>query len=136
MRINWRILAAFAVEGVAVACGGRGAARNAIGAPPSVQSQNVLAAAELSRLAPNETVLQAVGRLRPWFLSSRRGVPIVFLDGIPMLDLSVLNTLFASTVSDVTLVRGSTAHSAMTVGGQVVVGDVLLVRTLRRPPIR
>jgi hypothetical protein len=40
-----------------------------------------------------------------------------------------LGVLPASSILDVTLVRGSVSHSVIGAAGQVIVGDVLLVRT-------
>ena len=78
-------------------------------------------------------LLPVIQRLRPRFLASRHVTPAVFIDGIQVLQMSDLATVFASSVFDVTLVHGMT-YSAITATGRVVTGDVLLIRT--RPPSR
>ena len=71
---------------------------------------------------------------RPWFVRSRGSTPMVIVDRSAPMELSVLETLPARDVLDVTLVRASSSVTLAGFGsdGRVIVGDVLIVRTGRR----
>ena len=94
-------------------------------------SRQAVSAADLSRDGPNDTVLAALRRVRPEFLMTRGSTSLaVSIDGGPLEDLSILETLRVSTIEDVSVERGaSSAGPRITTSGAVVVGDVLLVRT-------
>lgn len=92
----------------------------------------VVSAAELSRFGRHDTVLGALRRLRPNFLWSRGSAVVgVSIDGAAVVDLSVLATIQVSAIEDVRLERASTSarFARVTFSGDIVVGDVLIVRT-------
>ena len=90
-----------------------------------------VAASVLSADGVDETVLDALGRYRPLFLHSRGAVPMVTIDGSPMMSLAILQTLTVSAICDVRLIRASSAdgYVATTSTEGVTSGDVLYVRT-------
>lgn len=128
---NWRPLVLLVAVDLSVGCATGGRPRDGTGSRSESLSNNVLTAAEISRWGPNEMLLTVIQRLRPRFLASRQMTPAVFIDGVQVLQISDLATMFASSVFDVTMVHGMT-YSAMTATGRVVTGDVVLIRT-RRP---
>jgi hypothetical protein len=130
---NWRRLVLLVAVDLSVGCATGARPRDGTASRPVLLSNDVLTAAEISRWEPNEMLLTVIRRLRPRFLASRHETPAVFIDGIQVLQMSDLATVFASSVFDVTLVHGMTVYSAMTSTGRVVTGNVLLIRT-RRPP--
>ena len=81
-------------------------------------------------------VLAALRRVRPEFFTSRGSAPLaVSIDGGPLTDLSILESMRVSTIEDVSLERGgSSVAPRITATGEVVVGNVLLVRTRRAGP--
>jgi hypothetical protein len=81
-------------------------------------------------------VLAALRRVRPEFFTPRGlGLLSVSIDGGPLTDLSILETMRVSTIEDVSLERGATSVAPrITTTGDVVVSDVLLVRTRRGAP--
>lgn len=91
-------------------------------------------AAELSRNSREESLLAALRRYRPQFLMARGAVPMVTIDGSPLGELSILETLRVSAISEVRLLRGSFAVAYAGIReGRVVIGDVLYVQTRGRP---
>jgi len=90
-----------------------------------------VSAADLSREGGNDIVLAALRRVRPEFFTARGAPPLaVSIDGGPLTDLSILETMGVSMIEDVSLERGATSVAArITTTGDVVVGNVLLVRT-------
>jgi hypothetical protein len=95
-----------------------------------------VSAADLSRDGQNDTLLTALRRVRPEFFTARGSAPpAVSIDGGPLTDLSILETMRVSTIEDVSLQRGaSSVAPRITTTGEVVVGNVLLVRTHRVTP--
>ena len=92
----------------------------------------VLSAAELSRFGRNDTVLEALRRLRPNFLRSRGSAVVgVSIDGAAVTDLSILGAIQVSAIEDVRLERASASarNGGITFSGDIVSGDVLIVRT-------
>lgn len=91
-------------------------------------------AAELSRNSRDESLLTALRRYRPQFLMSHGAAPMVTIDGSPLAELSLLETLRVSAISEVRLLRASTAVGYAGIReGRVVIGDVLYVQTRGRP---
>ena len=101
-------------------------------------SSQAVSAADLSRDGGNDTVLAALRRVRPEFFrmrGSRSTSLAVSIDGGPLTDLSILETMRVSTIEDVRLERDALSVAPrITTSGDVVVGDVLLVRTRRATP--
>jgi hypothetical protein len=100
-------------------------------AAESFSPNMVVTGAELSRDGRDESLLNALRRQRPWFLGSRGTMPMVVVDGSPAAELSVLETIRVSAISEVQLLRASSSpgRAAFSSTGRVIVGDVLLVRT-------
>jgi hypothetical protein len=73
--------------------------------------------------------MEALRALRPWVGPGRIDRLTVSVDGAPATDVTVLNTIRASDVLDVTLVRGAGARIRQ--NGDVVAGDALVVRIRR-----
>lgn len=99
-------------------------------------SRQAALAADLSRDGRNDTALAALRRVRPEFFWMRGSTSLaVSIDGGPLADLSILETMPISTIEDVSLERGaSSVGPRITTSGDVVVGNVLLVRTRRGTP--
>jgi hypothetical protein len=112
------------------------AARPSGRASAESSSRDAVSAAELSRDGLNDTVLAALRRVRPEFFYLRGSTSLaVSIDGGPLTDLSILETMGVSTIEEVSLGRGATSVGPrITTSGAVVVGDVLLVRTRHRTP--
>jgi hypothetical protein len=98
--------------------------------------RHAVSAADLSRDGRNDTVLAALRRVRPEFFWMRGSTSLaVSIDGGPLTDLSILETMNVSTIEDVSLERGASSIAPrITTSGDVVVGDVLLVRTRHGSP--
>jgi len=95
-------------------------------------ASTVVAAEELARLAPQGSLMDALARVRPSFMLRSRGTtPLVSVDGSHPAELSLLRTIDVSVVREVRLQRSSSGvvQSAIGPGGQVVVGDVIIVTT-------
>lgn len=91
-------------------------------------------AAELSRYADGQSLMEALQRLRPGFLVGRSRQPMVSVDGTAAGDQSILNSIPASDVFEVRLVKAGSSEnmSAIRPNGDVIVGDLLLVLTRKR----
>jgi hypothetical protein len=112
------------------------AARPSGQASAESSSRDAVSAAELSRDGRNDIVLPALRRVRPEFFYLRGSTSLaVSIDGGPLEDLSILETMRVSTIEDVSLERGaSSVGPRITTSGAIIVGDVLLVRTRRGTP--
>jgi hypothetical protein len=97
-------------------------------------SNNLLTAAEMIRVAPDQSLWTAIERARPWFLQGRGSVATVSIDGSAGMELSVLRTIPVTDVQEVRLQRGvgNGGRSAVLPNGDVVVGDMIIVLTRRR----
>ena len=102
-------------------------------AVPDDRSTRVTAA-ELSRYAGGQSLLEALRRLRPTFLDSRGSHPMVTVDGSAAGDQSILSTIPVSHVFEVRLVKAGSPGSMPIVrpNGDVVVGDLILVLTRKQ----
>lgn len=98
-------------------------------------ANNVLTAAEMIRVAPDQSLWTAIERARPvWLLPGRGSVATASVDGSPLMELSMLRTIPVSHVHEVRLQRGidNGGRPAVLRNGEVVVGDVIIVLTRRR----
>ena len=132
MSIRARTLAAVVCAALSTACASNTAHRPARDFERSGLSASlVITLPELLRVASGQSLMTAVERARPWFLSARGSVPTVSIDGSPSVELSILRMLHVSQVQEVRLLRsgGSGMHPAILPNGHVVVGDVILVLT-------
>src|SRR5689334_18821698 len=68
-------------------------------------ANNVLTAAEMVRVAGDQSLWTAIERLRPWFLQGRGSLPTVSVDGSPAMELSILRTIPVTSVQEVRLQR-------------------------------
>ena len=130
MFTRWRHQAALLLL-VAVACvNASRAERRGV----SAESNARVTAAELSRYADGQSLMEALRRLRPFFLVGRGSPPAVSVDGGAAVDQSILSTIRASEVFEVRLVKAGSPESRSTVrpNGDVVVGDLIVVRTRKR----
>ena len=85
---------------------------------------------DFARLVAGQTLLDALRSVRPSFLHTRGGTPMVSIDGSAASDLSVLALIPVSHVREVRLQRGG--RTVLRSNGDVVVGDVLIVTTRTR----
>jgi hypothetical protein len=113
------------------ACASASGPRSARDADRAGPGDDVVTTAELRRLDPGSTLLDALERERAEFLHPRGSVPTVSIDGSPPTELSVLQTIRVAEVKEVRLVRraGRSGPAAIRSDGAVVVGDVILVIT-------
>jgi hypothetical protein len=99
-----------------------------------VSESTVVGSLELARTGQGLTVLAALERVRPWFLSARGGTPSVSVDGLPSTDVSLLATILVSDVYEVRLVRATAGAGRIAVlpnGDVRSGGDVITVLTRR-----
>ena len=91
-------------------------------------------AAELSHYAPGKSLTEALQMLRPGFLFRRGERPMVFVDGAPAGDQSILDAIPVSDVVEVRLVKPGSVESRAVIrpNGHTVVADLLLVVTRKR----
>ena len=112
------------------------AARAARGldAPGSASTGTVVSVQELEKIVNQGSLMDALQRLRPGWLQSRGGTPVVSVDGGPSTDVSVLRMIPASTVREVRLERSTSSVGRATVAanGDVHVGGALIVVTTKR----
>ena len=94
----------------------------------------LLTAKDLERYAPSSTLLQALQIVSPVLVSRGESVRVMIDNNAPT-DAEILNTVLASEVSEVRLIRPSGSARPMTSvspNGDVVAGTILQVIT-RRP---
>jgi hypothetical protein len=93
----------------------------------------VLTAEELGKIPRQGSLMEAMERLRPQWLTSRGATSWVVIDGAPPAELSVLQIVQASDVREVRLERSSSSvgHAAFAASGAVVVGTTIVVSTRR-----
>jgi hypothetical protein len=126
-----RLLLAFVAYAAAVGCGvTRSRVTTGRETVASLYSDTLVTAAELSRMPSDETLMQALRHVRPRFLGSSRGMPMVVVEGAPPAEMAVLETIRVAQVAEVKLVRGSPAAERVvaTPDGRVVLVDVVVVR--------
>lgn len=130
-----RVAILFAVVGSASGCA-TSAVRPSDQTWSRSSSGQTVSAMDLSREGQSDMVLAALRRVRPEFFNARGSAPLaVSIDGGPLTDLSILETMRVSAIEDVSLERGaSSVAPRITTTGEVVVGNVLLVRTRRARP--
>ncbi len=115
-------MTAFAVAGLAAGC-----ATHPVRAPRSSEvttgasASTVVTAKELAGLVRQGSLMDALERLRPFMLASRRTPPRVSVDGSPPAELSLLRMIPASEVREVRLLRASSSVRHTT--------DVIVVST-------
>jgi hypothetical protein len=104
-------------------------AASSLGATNRVSAGRVVTAQELKGIPQQGTVMDALKRLRPEWLVSRAGTPYVMVDGAPATDLSLLDTILASTIRELRIERASSnvGHAAIAPNGRVIVGDIIIV---------
>ena len=118
------------VWGLSTACA-TGSGRSAV---TDWRTADIVTGADLARGATGgESLWNALQRVRPLFLASRRSVKMVSIDGSPVVELSVLHSVLVTEVAEVRLVRASSSitRAAVVPNGQIVTGDVLMVRSWR-----
>ena len=93
----------------------------------------VVTRSELDRSAPSGTLMAALQKIRPWFLTGRGGTLLVSLEGSVLTDASVLRTISVPDVCEVRLVRGTSGagRSVVLPNGSVSSGDDLIDVSLR-----
>ena len=91
---------------------------------------------ELDRAAPSGTIMMALQRIRPWFLTARGGTVLVSIDGSPVADTSVLRFISVTDVCEVRLYRGTSGvgRSGILPNGDVSSGGDLIDVSLRHGP--
>ena len=91
-------------------------------------------AAELSRYAEGRSLMEALQRLRPGFLTVRGAQPLVSVDGAAAGDQSLLNVIPVAEVFEVRLVKATSLEGRASIrpNGDVITGDILLVLTRKR----
>jgi len=101
-------------------------------AAPSDDS-SVVIDLELARAGAGESLMAALQRTRPLFLSARGGTVIVSIDGQVFADTSILRTIRATDVCAVRLQRATSGagQSAILPGGRVSSGGNLIAVLLR-----
>jgi hypothetical protein len=126
--------------GVGVAASGAACAATVVSTPPNSEMTNGRASTldrltgdELRRASEDGSLMDALVRVRPFMLLSR-GIhpPLVSIAGAPAADLSILNTLLASEVQEVRMLRSSSNfdQTVVAANGDIIHGDVIIV-TLR-----
>ena len=116
---------------VAAAVAAAGCATHPVRTPRSsdvtsgASASTVVTAQELAGIAVQGSLMHALERLRPFMLSSRGSTPWVSLDGSPPAELSLLQTIPASAVREVRLLRSSSSvgHVITAPNGDVIVAD-------------
>ena len=102
-----RVAILFAVVGSASGCA-TSAVRPSDQTWPRSSTRQTVSAADLSREGQNDMVLAALRRVRPEFFFARGSAPLaVSIDGGPLADLSILESMRVSTIEDVSLERGA-----------------------------
>ena len=132
MRFARRAATALAVAGLATGCATRTVKTPTSNDATTGGTATVLTAHELSRLASQGSLMDALERLRPSMLVSRgTAPPWVSIDGSPLGELSLLRTIAASMVREVRLQRASSGAGRPVIApnGGVIIGDVIAVTT-------
>ena len=126
-----RTLIVLAVAGLVAGCATRPVTSR--DATSRFSEGTVLTAEELARIPRQGSLMEAMERLRPQWLTSRGATPWVVIDGAPAAELSVLQLIQASDVREVRLERSasSVGHAAFAANGAVVVGTTIVVATRR-----
>jgi hypothetical protein len=96
-----------------------------------MSASTVLTSKDLGRLVRQGSVMDALERLRPFWLVSRGTTPLVSIDGSSPADVSLLRTIPVSVVREVRLLRSSSSavRASIMPNGDVIVGDVIAVST-------
>jgi hypothetical protein len=131
MPLIHRMTIALAAAGMVAGCV-TGAA-NARGGADRTWANTVVTTQELDGIPQRGSLLDALKRLRPDWLRSRGGTPYVSVDGAPPTELSLLETIPASTIREVRIERASSSvgHSAIGPMGRLIVGDIIVVTSRR-----
>ncbi len=94
----------------------------------------MLKGTDLAKFAEKGSLMEAIERARPLWLSARGGgTPMVLVDGAPATDLSVLRSIQAANVEEAHLDRPTTSvgHFAIAPNGALVDGPMIVVKTRR-----
>jgi hypothetical protein len=131
MLCGHRTTIVLAVAGLAAGCATRPV--TSLDATSRFSEGTVLTADELGKVPRQGSLMEAMERLRPQWLTSRGATPWVVIDGAPPAELSVLQIVQASEVREVRLERSasSVGHAAFAANGAVVVGNTIVVTTRR-----
>lgn len=99
----------------------------------SSDASTVVTRSELDRSAPTGTLMAALQKVRPWFLTGRGGTVLVSLEGSALTDASVLRNVSVTDVCEVRLVRGTSGagRSVVLPDGSVSSGGDLIDVSLR-----
>ena len=99
----------------------------------SSDASSVVTRSELDRSAPGGTLMAALQKIRPWFLTGRGGTLLVSLEGSVLTDASVLRNVAVTEVCEVRLVRGTSGagRSVVLPDGSVSSGGDLIDVSLR-----
>ena len=129
-----RLLLALVAQVCCVACTMAGTHSQETRRSSAMSGSTTVTAADFTRVEAQGSLMNALRQTRPWFLGSRGSTPMVVIDGSGPTELSILESLPARGVLDVTLARASSSpgHAGVTSDGRVIVGDLLLVRTRGR----
>ena len=99
---------------------------------PSRASYAVVTSQELSGARQQGSLMDALVRLRPGWLTSRGATPGLSVDGGPPTDAGLLRFIPASDVREVRFERLSNLRqSRITPNGDVIVGSMIVVTTRR-----
>jgi hypothetical protein len=128
MLFGLRRISVLAVAGLVAGCAAQ--AVSSRDATSRFSEGTVVAAQELERIVRQSSLMDALERLRPEWLTPRGGAtPAVSVDGAPPAELSILRTISASTVREVRFERSSSSvgHAIVAPNGNVIVGNLIVV---------
>jgi hypothetical protein len=118
---------------VSLACATTGTtSRCSPGCDDRASASTVVTAAELSRT--DGSLMDVLRRTRPWMVARPGTLLFVSVDGSPPADVSLLQSIPASSVQEVRLLRASSSvgRVAVTADGRTVLGDIIAVTTRAR----
>jgi hypothetical protein len=120
------------IAGSAAGCVARTA--SPLNATANLTPGTLVMAQELAGTPQQGSLMDALQRLRPGWLQSRGGAPMVSVDGAVATELSSLRLISVSIVRQVRFERSSSSVGRATIApnGDVVVGDLIVVTTGRR----
>ena len=130
MLLTQRAVIGFALAGLLAGCAtSTKAARDRT----SRASFMVVTAQELSRASQQGTLMDALLRLRPGWLTSRGATPGLSVDGGPPTDAGLLRAIPVSEVREVRFERSTSSlrQSRLAPNGDVIVGNMIVVTTRR-----
>ena len=112
-------------------CSIRAATTRASEPSSSRARSTVLNEDELMGFSQSGSLFDAVQRLRPGWFESRGTTPLVSVDGSPPSDISTLQSIQVVEAKELRLERPTltVSHSTLAANGNVIRGDIIMVRT-------